>query len=1022
MPAGRRTLSHIVLAVSLAALTVRSAEAQLPSAQLGSIFPPGSNPGKTIEVTIAGEDLDDVATLRFSHPGITAKQKMAEPGPFDKGPVPTLNQFELTIAGNVPFGVYDVRVIGKYGISNPRAFTVGDLPEAVETESNNKRDEATEIKMPVVLNGQADRATDVDWFKFTATAGQRLLIDCRARRIDSRMDPIVAVFDSVGRELDSNRDSHHGDPLLDFTAPAAGQYFIKVNDALYRGNDGKLFYFYRLAVGVLPHIDFIFPPAGIPGSNGPFTIFGRNLPGGQPAGLTVNGKPLQKLSVQFPIPSGAAAQTLSLNSRIDPELAGLDGTQYQIEGTQSFSNPAIIGIATAGVVIEKEPNSVPEQAQKVTVPCELAGQFYPLRDDDWVAFDAQAGDVYSIEIISQRMGADTDPSFLIQQVTKDGEGKEQVRQIATVDDAPIPDAGAAFDIRSDDPFYRFVAPADATYRILIRDSYSAFRTDPRNVYRLSIRKEQPDFRLAAAPCTHSGGLFLRKGGSKSIQVVACRRDSFDGEITVSAAGLPAGVTCPPAIIGPTQNSVMLVLTAADNAAPATGLIQIVGKSKVGNGEVTRTARAGTLIWPLARRSNSQQVQVSGESRLSRDIAVSISETEAAPVLLTAGEKQVWETSRGGILKIPYSVVRRNKFKGNVVMIARHLPANIQARNVTINGNTTKGEYELRLRSNTPVGTYTFYFDAFAQNVSYARNPEAAKVAAERKKEFDKINSTAATAAKTALQAKQAADKKSTDTANGAKAAGNAKAATDKTAGAAATALKAATDKAARAKAAAVAKPDDKSLSAASTAAAKAMADAATKAKTANDAVVAAQKKLDEANAAAKAATDTKQKADKANEEAAARAKSAAEEKRKIDKRATDTANAAKPANRNVFFPSTTVTLKVTPAPITMPAKVPPAVVKQGEKVEIPVNITRLYKYPGQVNLRIVLPSGVGGLSIPNASIPQNKTSSKIVITAAANATPGKHELTVRATLNINGQNLTVDQSVLLTVQKVEPKK
>ena len=96
--------------------------------------------------------------------------------------------------------------------------------------------------------------------------------------------------------------------------------------------------------------------------------------------------------------------------------------------------------------------------------------------------------------------------------------------------------------------------------------------------------------------------------------------------------------------------------------------------------------------------------------------------------------------------------------------------------------------------------------------------------------------------------------------------------------------------------------------------------------------------------------------------------------------------------------------------------------KQGQKLEVPLAVQRLYGFTPAVNVNVTLPSGVGGLSIPNASIPANQTAGKLAITANANATPGTHEIKVRATMNFNGQNITVDETITLTVQKVEPPK
>ena len=85
-------------------------------------------------------------------------------------------------------------------------------------------------------------------------------------------------------------------------------------------------------------------------------------------------------------------------------------------------------------MLEQEPNNEPAQAQAVTLPCELAGQFYPLRDRDWVSFEAKAGQALWIEVFSERFGLPTDPYLLVQQVTKNDKGEEQIKELQTVDD------------------------------------------------------------------------------------------------------------------------------------------------------------------------------------------------------------------------------------------------------------------------------------------------------------------------------------------------------------------------------------------------------------------------------------------------------------------------------------------------------------------------------------------------------------------------------------------------------------
>jgi hypothetical protein len=97
-------------------------------------------------------------------------------------------------------------------------------------------------------------------------------------------------------------------------------------------------------------------------------------------------------------------------------------------------------------------------------------------------------------------------------------------------------------------------------------------------------------------------------------------------------------------------------------------------------------------------------------------------------------------------------------------------------------------------------------------------------------------------------------------------------------------------------------------------------------------------------------------------------------------------------------------------------------VKQGDKVEIPLTLERLYDFNQAVNFQTVIPQGVSGLQAPNLSIAAGAGDGKVTVTAQPNATPGDHTMLLRVTLNFNGQNLTFDRPFTLTVEKVEPAK
>jgi hypothetical protein len=171
------------------ALSPVAAQAGLPVARLFSVNPAGGKQGSSVEVTIAGADLEGVTKLHFSAPGITAAQKTVPPGLGETGLQGVPGQFTITIAPEAKPGICEVRAVGKYGVSNPRSFVVGTQAEIVEVEPNNTLDKATEVALGTLVNGQSNAAADQDFFKINAKAGQRIIADCWAYRIDSRMTP-----------------------------------------------------------------------------------------------------------------------------------------------------------------------------------------------------------------------------------------------------------------------------------------------------------------------------------------------------------------------------------------------------------------------------------------------------------------------------------------------------------------------------------------------------------------------------------------------------------------------------------------------------------------------------------------------------------------------------------------------------------------------------------------------------------------------------------------------------------------
>jgi hypothetical protein len=704
--------------------------------RLTSVFPAGGQQGQSIDVEVSGFHFDNVSQLHFSDPGITAQLKVddptATPSAADAAAKETaakdsekhgrIQKFRVSIAPQVNPGVYDLRAIGSLGVSNPRAFVVGTRPELIEVERNNHPGEATEVPLGAIVNGRTEPTADVDYFRFNAQAGQRLIIDCAAYRIDSKLDAVLVLYNAAGEELERNHDHRRRDPLIDFTPPADGQYVVAVQDLVYAGSRRHV---YRLSIGLAPYLDFVFPPAGLAGSDARYRLFGRNLPGGQPTGgLTVDGKPLETIEVAIPMPSDAASQQISAGALLEPVEIGIDGVQYQLDSPAGLSNPLFVSLATAPVVAEQEPNDDPAHAQAVGLPCECAGQFYPRGDRDWFSFEAHKGDTYWIEVFAQRLGLPADPLLLVQQVVKGDGGAETVTDVATVDDDGANPAGDLFFTAGDDPVYPFVAPADGTYRVMVTDLAGTERSDPRFVYRLSIRAPKPDFRLVAIPRFPPNIPEIakvppmvwnpspRRGGADLIEIVALRRDGFNGEIAIAATGLPWGVNAPAITIGPGQSLGTLVLSAeedaGDVATAGVGSVSITGTSRIGEANVVRTARPATML------SAGVHNIVTPRSRLARDLVVGVAAGESAPLALDLGTSAVLEMARPGIVKFPVDLIRRGEFKGAVTLVALSLPPDATSKEaVTIEADKSSAELEIKLGKNTPLGVYSFCVTAVA---------------------------------------------------------------------------------------------------------------------------------------------------------------------------------------------------------------------------------------------------------------------------------------------------------------------
>lgn len=1005
--------------LSVLCLVQARVHSQMAQARLWSVFPSGCQAGKETEVRLNGADLDGAHSLIFSHPGIKGVPKSGGPSPYaeflGEKPLFAAGQFTVKVGADVPPGIYEVSSVGTYGVSNPRCFVVNASKEVAEEQGkNNTFASAMEVPSDCSVSGVVQGNTVRDFYRFKAAKGSRVVVDCFSSRIDSQLLPVLTAYNSAGKEIRSSRIDKRRDALLDLKVTGDGPVTLEVRDIRYKGSND---YFYRLKISTGPHVDTIFPPVGVPGSEQEFLILGRNLPGGQPAPeYSFNGTVPEKLIRKIRVPEFSGSGGAILESR---DFGGRR-FPHALQKDLGSAEGAYLWLATYPVSTEKEPNNEPGKANTIKGPCEVAGQFYPRGDRDLFEFVADEDGKWKVEIRSQRFGLGTDPAFTIQQVSVDKEGKETVKELKFQDDGLPNIGGGHFSTVSDDPAGEFDAKKGVRYRIRVRDLYSDSRADPRNVYSLVLRRAQPDFEVVLLPGYPEAeadakknkpgvwGSLLRKNGTTRFIAYIYRKDGFNAPVDLTFEGLPDSVKGAGGQIHEGKNSTILVLHAAADATDWGGALKVYATARIADKEVRKEVSYGTLLW-------------SGLSiaRLTGGMGVAVSGAESSPFKLEPASASN-DMARGGTLDLALKVPREGWAQGKITVNALGLPGGVELKQFNVNDKKTEAKVKVVVKPNAPLGEHVFYLRGNTE-VQYSRNPSAVDAAKKRQEKMGGI--VKSIDGEVAVKEKSLADSKA--------ALAKAQEAVKKSAGevaAAKKAMEAAVKNldalAGKAKAAAEAvqnSPSDTNLVSAKAEADKAHQAAQQKSEEASGKLPGVEKKQEEAVSVSKAAAEagkTVEQEAKTVKEKAARAKKVLETAKK---EAAALANAAKPKKTKVGIYSFPIKLRITSSAFDFDGKVGPDggfKVKAGSSADLSLKIKRLYGFKEQVNIKVV-GALAKGVKIAAIQVPKDKLDSSFKIEVAPDAPVGKHEVQIEAGAKFGGANQVVKASFQIVIEAPE---
>lgn len=712
MTACRPPRDNCLMAVCVVLITAGLACAQAPPT-LNTVYPAGGQAGQVVELTVGGSNLHGLQTILCSAPGVRAE--LVEP-----------TRFRLQIPADTSPGLYDLWVAGTKGVSAPRTFVIGSRPEKLEIEPNDTLAEAMPAPVACVLNGKLEKAGDADCFRFEARRGQRVILECWAERIDSRLRPVLEVFDAEGRRLQVNRGYFGVDPLIAFSVPADGAYIAKVHDLT---SAGSVEHYYRLEIDTGPRVAFSIPNVIQRGMAAQVALFGWNLPGGAASG---GAAPLAFDRIEVEVPQSLSHAAWPLGVRLQPAQAVLRGAAFPFNFPKSHA-PVVIGLTDVPVVVDVADNHTPALAQKVTVPCEVSGQLTGGDERDWYAFQAERGEVLYFDAYGQRIGSPVDLQISVFNAGAEpgtsgtGATVSSLRELARFGDE-VRNLSATVPTSHLDPAGRWVCPADGRFLVSLRNLSGGLQADPRRTYRLSVRREEPDFQIIAVPRDGAGGINIPRGGRVALDLLALRRRGCNGAICVSAKDLPDGVDCPDVWLGPSVDCTTLVLSCDKEAAPVLNELKLEGVAQADDG--TRTVRSvvgGTVV-----RAGTP----SGWGRITSQIPLAI--VGEAPLHIVADAHQPLEHhlygrlpakhSPGGIVDVAVQIERRDAaHQAPVKLIGVGTPDLIANSSSTIPAGEHKGYVSFYLPPTLPVGHYSLTIRAETTVPGPGQKPEAIAV-------------------------------------------------------------------------------------------------------------------------------------------------------------------------------------------------------------------------------------------------------------------------------------------------------
>lgn len=604
----------------------------------------GAKPGATADLVLTGTNLTDVTGVWTSFGGTVAV------------PDGQKDATKLNVRVAVPaaaFGLYELRVATKFGLSNARPVCVDDLPEVKEADGNRSKSTPQKVPNPCVVVGQAD-AESSDFYRVPATAGVPLTLEVLGRRLGSQIDPVILIHDANGREMAGlYADDTPGlqtDARLTLTPKITTDYIVEVRDTTYRGGPE---YGYRLRVGNFPGATTAYPVAV---ERGKATEVGFAGPGVKDA-LAVSVKA-----------TGQAATTVT--PRFKSGGAGW---------------PVPVLVTDVPQLTETEPNNDPKTANKLTLPCGVTAKFDLKNDLDCFRFAVVKGKKYGVTAVTAGINS---PAEVLLKVQDDKGGK------LAESNPTLPLCRAEFTAAAD---------GDA---VLVCEHLN-YLAGPAEVYWLQLGEVLPDFTVTLGqdkffvPLDGVGllpviGFGKLNGFASPVELTVTGTDGVSGKLT-----LPANANPTPAL------PIYLPVVVKPGSPLGASVVQVTATASVAGRDLVRRANVTDLVkaayggLPNPPPELTERVGVAVVPKGAFTLSV---------VLIKPGfpAKSGWnrlkpEATAGTTIQGTISVQRTAGFAEEVTLTSVVTPPNATFKFKPVAKDKSGVDFELVLAANVPVG-------------------------------------------------------------------------------------------------------------------------------------------------------------------------------------------------------------------------------------------------------------------------------------------------------------------------------